>query len=80
MNNIIKYNGSFENDAIISCEECNKWCYCQKYDEQFHIVPSFRNLILKHLNTINNIVNNNISNSDIFTSSSSKTCFLNTSE
>ena len=79
MNNIIKCDGCFENDAIISCEECNK-CYCQKCDEQLHIVPSFRNHTRKQLNTINNNVNNNISNSDIFTSSSNKTCFLHSNE
>ena len=79
MSHIIKCDGCFENDAIISCEECDK-CYCQKCDEQLHVVPSFRNHTRKHLNIINNNANNNISNNDIFNSSSSKTCFLHANE
>lgn len=77
-NNEIKCDGCFENEAIILCEECNK-CYCQKCDEQLHIVPSFKNHNKKQLHSnINNI--NNASNSNIFSSTANKNCFLHTEE
>lgn len=86
INNIpknIKCDGCFENDAKIFCEECNK-CYCQKCDEQLHIIPSYRNHNKNSLNFINNNINvdiNNINNeNNLIFPLSSKTCFLHTNE
>ena len=71
----IKCDGCFENEAIIYCNECNK-CYCQKCDDQLHIIPSFRNHNIKQLNAMNNSTNNN----NIFLLSINKTCFLHSNE
>ena len=76
INNNIKCDGCFENDALVFCEECNK-CYCQKCDDQLHIIPSFRNHNRKQLNSVHN---NNISNSNILNITSNKTCFLHVNE
>ena len=77
-----KCDGCFENDAIVFCEECDK-NYCQKCDEQLHIVPSYRNHARKSLivqeilnNTDENIQNNN----NILFAPTSKTCFLHNNE
>ena len=77
LNNNIKCHGCFENDAFIFCEECNK-CFCQKCDDQLHIVPSFRNHNRKQLNTNNNIIYD--TNDNILTSSPNKSCFLHSNE
>ena len=74
-NNNIKCDGCFENDAVLFCDECNK-CYCQKCDERLHIIPSFRNHNKKQLN----LMNNNISNNNILSSTLNKTCFLHSKE
>ena len=75
INNNIKCDGCFENDALVFCEECSK-NYCQKCDDQLHIIPSFRNHNRKQLNT----GNNNISNSNILNITPNKTCFLHVNE
>ena len=76
--NNIKCDGCYENEAIVFCDECNK-CYCQKCDEQLHVIPSYRNHNKRQLNAINN---NNITgdNTNIFNTTSNKTCFLHTNE
>ena len=81
VNNNIKCDGCFENDALIFCDECNK-CYCQKCEDQLHIVPSFRNHNRKQLNIKNNNINDNINdnNDNILFSSSNKMCFLHSNE
>ena len=78
-NNIIKCDGCFENEAIIFCDECNK-SYCQKCDDQLHIVPSFRNHNRKQLNTINNNINITTNNDNNLSSTTNRTCFLHTNE
>ena len=80
-NNNIKCDGCFENDAMIFCDECNK-NYCQKCDDQLHIVPSFRNHVRNNLQQINTSTNNNnVSTSLILLfPNSNKTCFLHTNE
>jgi palmitoyltransferase len=80
-NNIIKCEGCFENDAMIFCEECNK-NYCQKCDDQLHVVPSFRNHIRNQLQLGNTIVNNSLNNSELLPSNltSNKGCFLHNNE
>ena len=75
----IKCDGCFENDAIAFCEDCEK-NYCQKCDEQLHIVPSYRNHARKQL-IPDNIFNDNMSNNNnILFSPTSKTCFLHINE
>ena len=74
-NNNLKCDGCFQNEAIVYCDECNK-CYCQKCDEQLHIIPSFRNHNRQQLN----INNNNTSNNNILSSSLNKICFLHSKE
>lgn len=75
-----KCDGCFENDAVVFCEDCDK-NYCQKCDEQLHIVPSYRNHIRKSLLS-QELSNNNeyIPNNNILFSPTSKTCFLHNNE
>ena len=79
-NNVIKCDGCFENDAMIFCEECNK-NYCQKCDDQLHIVPSFRNHTRNHLQPVNTSLNNNdISMIGPSNLPQNKGCFLHNNE
>ena len=75
-----KCDGCFENDALVYCEDCDK-NYCQKCDEQLHIVPSYRNHVRKSLLSQEMSNNNeNVTNNNILFSSTSKTCFLHSNE
>ena len=71
----IKCDGCFENDALVFCEDCEK-NYCQKCDEQLHIVPSYRNHARKQLIPDNIFDDNMSNNNNILFSPTSKTCFL----
>ena len=75
----IKCDGCFENDAIAFCEDCEK-NYCQKCDEQLHIVPSYRNHARKQLIPDNIFDDNMSNNNNILFSPTSKTCFLHINE
>jgi palmitoyltransferase len=78
---IPKCDGCFENDAVVFCEDCDK-NYCQKCDEQLHIVPSYRNHVRKSLlnQEGQNNSNDNMGNNNILFSPTSKTCFLHNNE
>jgi len=75
----IKCDGCFENDALVFCEDCEK-NYCQKCDEQLHIVPSYRNHARKQLIPDNIFDDNMSNNNNILFSPTSKTCFLHINE
>ena len=75
----IKCDGCFENDAIVFCEDCEK-NYCQKCDEQLHIVPSYRNHARKQLIPDNIFDDNMSNNNNLLFSPTSKTCFLHINE
>ena len=75
----IKCDGCFENDAFVFCEDCEK-NYCQKCDEQLHIVPSYRNHARKQLIPDNIFDDNMSNNNNILFSPTSKTCFLHINE
>ena len=75
----IKCDGCFENDAIVFCDDCDK-NYCQKCDEQLHIVPSYRNHVRKQLIPDNLLDENMSNNNNILFSPTSKTCFLHNNE
>ena len=75
----IKCDGCFENDALVFCEDCEK-NYCQKCDEQLHIVPSYRNHARKQLIPDNIFDDNMSNNNNLLFSPTSKTCFLHINE
>ena len=75
----IKCDGCFENDALVFCEDCEK-NYCQKCDEQLHIVPSYRNHARKQLIPDNIFDDNMSNNNNILFSPTSKACFLHINE
>ena len=78
-----KCDGCFENDAAVFCEDCDK-NYCQKCDEQLHIVPSYRNHTRKPLLSQDNLFNKTYesiaNNNNLLFSPTSKTCFLHSNE